>query len=74
MWQKRKEKRFDSYYLEICTVKNSENFTMALIQCEILHLTVKSLLFIFYFFGGIFFQNQHFRGGKWQKRAWNFKD
>jgi hypothetical protein len=54
MWQKKKKKRFDSYYLEIRTVKNSENFTMALIQCEILHLIVKSLFFIFW--GGFFFK------------------
>jgi hypothetical protein len=52
MWQKRKEKKFDSFYLKICTVKNLENFTMAFIQCEILHLTVKSLFFIFYSFWG----------------------
>jgi hypothetical protein len=42
MWPKKKKKKFDSYYLEIRTVKNSPNFTMALIQCEILHPTVKS--------------------------------
>jgi hypothetical protein len=59
MWPKKKEKKFYSYYLEIRTVKNSENFTMALIQCEILHLIVKSL---FFYFLGIFFLNRHFRG------------
>jgi hypothetical protein len=52
MWPKKKEKKFYSYYLEIRTVKNSENFTMALIQCEILHLMVKSLFFFYKFFGG----------------------
>jgi hypothetical protein len=41
-------------------IKNSENFTMTLIQCEILHLTVKSLFF-------------NFRSGNWQKRPWNFR-
>jgi hypothetical protein len=51
---KKEKKRFESYYLEIRTVKNSENFTMALIQCEILHLIVKSLFFIFW--GGFFFK------------------
>jgi hypothetical protein len=52
MWQKKKRKKFDSNYLEIHTVKNSKNFTMAFIQCEILHLTVKSLfLFLFIFLG-----------------------
>jgi hypothetical protein len=50
--QKKKKKKFDSFYLKICTVKNLENFTMAFIQCEILHLTVKSLFFIFYSFWG----------------------
>jgi hypothetical protein len=38
----KEKKKFDSYYHEIRTVKNSENFTMALIQCEIQHPMVKS--------------------------------
>jgi hypothetical protein len=71
--KKEKKKRFDSYYLEIRKVKNSEIFTMALVQCKILHLTVKSLFFNFFNFFGIFRKDQRFRGGNWQKRAWNFR-
>jgi hypothetical protein len=53
--KKEKEKGFfDLYYLEIRKVKNSEIFTMALVQCKILHLTVKSLFFYFFIFLGIF--------------------
>jgi hypothetical protein len=74
MWPKKKKKKFDSYYLEIRTVKNSPNFTMALIQCEILHPTVKSWIFnLFFQFFWIFLKNQRFRGGNWQKWAWNFR-
>jgi hypothetical protein len=40
--KKTKKKKFDSYYLEIRMVKNSEIFTMPLIQCEMQHPTVKS--------------------------------
>jgi hypothetical protein len=62
MWpkkRKRKEKeKFDSYYLEIHTANFFEIFTMALIQCEILHLTVKSLIFKFFkFFWDFFFKS-----------------
>jgi hypothetical protein len=71
--KKEKEKKFDSYYLLIRTVKNSEIFTMALIQCEIQHPTVKSSFFDFLIFLGIFLKNQRFRGGNWQIRAWNFR-
>jgi hypothetical protein len=44
--QKEKEKEFDSYYLEIRTVKNPKKFTMAFIQCEILHLMDETLIFL----------------------------
>jgi hypothetical protein len=69
MWQKKKKKKFDSYYLEIRTVKNSENFTMALIQCE---LRLKVYFKIKLFFSDLK-KNQHFRSGNLQKRAWNFR-
>jgi hypothetical protein len=66
---KKKKKKFDSYNLEIHMVKNPENLTMLLIQCEIQHPMVKSCFFNFLIFFRIFFKNQRFRGGNWQKRA-----
>jgi hypothetical protein len=31
------------------------------------------LIFLIFDFFWIFLKNQHFRGGNWQKRAWNFR-
>jgi hypothetical protein len=45
MWQKKKKKNFVYYYIEIRIVKISQNFTMALIQCEMQHPTIKSSFF-----------------------------